>query len=677
MMEIRLADHAGFCFGVKLAVEQAKRIVEENPNTRIYMLGHLIHNTIVTEYFRSHGVVIIEKDEIDGIFQACSEECPAIVILRTHGVEREIMEKVTRYAAEKSTFRFCDTTCPNVKKIHTIVAREAVGDTVCLVYGDPSHPEVAGITSYAACPVYVCQNAENLANLLEKNHNFDGKKILAVSQTTQKLTEWKLCQKFIEKYCTNSIIFDTICSVTEKRQTEAAVLAGEVDMMLVIGSAHSSNSNKLFAVSKEVQPQTYFIEQLSDLPLSQVTENTIMGITAGASTPSSIIEEVINTMAELQNKIETLEEDFAEMLEESFKTIKTGETVVGTITFVSENEIHVDLGTKVTGIVPYSELTDTAGAKVEDLYKVGDQIETIVVKISDLDGVATLSKKRIDGIKSWRTIQEAAANDTILEGTISEVVKGGLIMQVEGTKLFIPASQSGLPKEADLSTLLRTTHKVKILEINDQRRRAVASIKAVEREERKAKEAQLWETIEIGNRYHGTVKSLTSYGAFVDLGGVDGMVHSSELSWRRIKHPSEVVSVGDEIDVFVKDLDREKKRISLGYKTPESDPWNIFNSKYQLNDVVPVKIVSMMPFGAFAEVVPGADGLIHISQIVDRKITKPADVLEIGQVVDAKIIGIDMDNHKISLSMRALIENTDAEAEEIFEEASEEAADAE
>jgi len=669
-MEIKLAKLAGFCFGVKRAVDEACRITDEQIYTHIYMLGKLIHNKSVSEYFERRNVKIIENSDIDEIFKLSCENHKSIVILRTHGLEKEVYDKLRECEKNNPYFKVYDCTCPNVSKIHNIVSRECKSDSVCLIFGDADHPEVSGIKSYAEGDVYVYCNADSLQKLLTENNDFSEKRVIAVSQTTQKLTEWKLCQNIIKKDCTNALIFDTICSVTENRQNETEALSKAVDMMFVIGCRDSSNTNKLFVVSKANQPETYFIENISDIPFDKVTAETTLGITAGASTPSSIIEEVINTMGEFTNQNETFE-DFAGMLEESFKTLNTGETVVGTITYVSENEIHVDLGTKVTGIIPYSELTENILAKVEDLYKVGDQIETIVVKVSDLDGVATLSKKRIDGIKSWRTIVEANENETVLEGVISDVVKGGLLMLIDSTKVFIPASQSGLPKDADLSTLLNTTHKVKIVEINEQRRRAVASIKAIEREERKRKEAELWETIEVGNRYHGTVKSLTSYGAFVDLGGVDGMVHSSELSWRRIKHPSEVVNVGDEIDVFVKDLDKEKKRISLGYKTPESDPWTIFTNNYNLDDVVKVKIVSMMPFGAFAEVIPGADGLIHISQIVDRKITKPADVLEIGQEVDAKIIGIDLENHKISLSMRALLETAEAPAEEATEETAE------
>jgi ribosomal protein S1 len=500
-----------------------------------------------------------------------------------------------------------------------------------------------------------------------------------VSQTTQDLTEWKNCQKNIQKDCTNALIFDTICSVTEIRQQEAYDLSQNVDVMLVIGGRESSNTNKLYNIAAQNTERsrsgrkTFLVESEKELPLDLLTPHrgsysapVTVGITAGASTPSSIIEEVIKLMNE-NTKInaETVEsaEDFAGMLEDSLKTLNIGEPVKGIITSITPGEIHVDLKTKVTGIIPYAEISDNPTIKLEDVYHVGDEIEAIVIKVSDLDGVATLSRKKIENIINWRKIVEAFNEQKVLEGKFLDVVKGGIIMLLENMRVFVPASHTGLSKEADLSILTGTSAKARIIEINEQRHRAVASVRSVLRDERRAREAEFWASIEEGKQYEGTVKSLTSYGAFVDLGGVDGMVHSSELSWTRIRHPSDVVSVGDKINVFVKSFDPEAKRISLGYKTEETNPWTIFTSKYKTGDTASVKIVSMMPFGAFAEIVPGVDGLIHISQIADRKINKPADVLELGQVVDAKITDIDMEARKISLSIRALGEETDDEPE--------------
>lgn len=356
-------------------------------------------------------------------------------------------------------------------------------------------------------------------------------------------------------------------------------------------------------------------------------------------------------------------EDFAGMLEGTVKTLNTGEAVSGVITAVTAGELQVDLGVKVTGIIPYDEATEDSSVKLTEKYHVGDEIEAVVIKVSDKDGVATLSKKRIEKKLSWKKVLDAYQNEAVIEGKIVEIIKGGVLMEYESNRIFVPASQTGIPKEGDMNVLSGKTVRAKIIEVNEGRKRAVGSIRKVEREERKQKEAAFWSEIEKGKEYEGEVKSLTSYGAFVDLGGVDGMVHNTELSWTHIKHPSEVVRLGEVIKVYVKDFNPETKRISLGYKTEESNPWNIFRSRYEVGDTAEVKVVSLMPFGAFAEIVPGTDGLIHISQITDHKIAQPGEVLTVGDVVKVEIIGIDEENHQISLSIRALMEK-EREAEE-------------
>jgi (E)-4-hydroxy-3-methyl-but-2-enyl pyrophosphate reductase (IPP and DMAPP forming) len=676
-MKIVKAKYAGFCFGVRLAVETIYRTIGEiDENTTIYTLGKLIHNSTITDDLSKKGVHVIEPEMIDNIYTNCdsNDNNKCIIFVRAHGIAKEITGKLEKYAGMNNNFKVIDCTCRDVKKIHNIVAEHSrdSDDTVTVIIGDANHPEVVGIKSYAKGDTLICASSDELAehsDYLARNHVF------MIAQTTQKLTEWKKCQKIIQKLCTNPLIFDTICRVTENRQNEVDNMSKTVDMMLIIGDRNSSNTTKLFDISRNNLETTYFIEGIHDLPHDKVTKHIAspsfgVGIAAGASTPSGIIEEVIKTMSEKVNNsvFSDSNESFADMLENSLKTLNTGETVKGIITSISPNEIHVDLGTKVTGIIPLSELSDDVAANIEEFYKVGDEVEAIVVKVSDLDGVATLSRKRIDNILNWRMIIESNANGTILDGKVVEVVKSGVIVAIKGIRVFVPASQSGVPKDGDLNTLMGTEQRVRIIEINEQRRRAVASIRVVAREERKIREESFWADIEKDKKYDGVVKSMTSYGAFVDLGGVDGMVHSSELSWRRIKHPSEVVSIGDKITVFVKDFDKEARRISLGYKTEESDPWNIFTTKYSIGDTASVKIVSMTPFGAFAEVVPGTDGLIHISQIADRKINQPSDVLELGQVVDAKVIDIDTERKKISLSVRALIEDAkDAEAAEASE----------
>ena len=356
-------------------------------------------------------------------------------------------------------------------------------------------------------------------------------------------------------------------------------------------------------------------------------------------------------------------EDFAAMLEESFKTLNNGEKVTGTVVGISNNDVQVDLGVKHTAYIPLSELSDDPNYDVAANIHVGDEIEAVVVRVNDGEGTVTLSKKRVDQLKGWETVEKAYEEHTVVEGTIVEENRGGVVATAYGVRVFIPASQTGVPKDQPMSPLVKTKQSFYITEINRQRKRVVGSIRQIQQEARKAAAEQIWNTIEIGNEYDGVVKSLTSYGAFVDIGGVDGMVHISELSWGRIKHPSEVVSVGDKVKVFVIGLDKENKKISLGYKREEDNPWNVFKSKYDIGSVAEVKILKFMPFGAFAEIVPGVDGLIHISQIADRRIEKPGDVLSEGQIVDAKITAVDEEKQKISLSIRALLNDGDEDAE--------------
>ena len=676
-MVIKVAKLAGFCFGVERAVSRVNELIGQG-GRHIYTLGNLIHNPTIVKRLEDRGVSVIGAADLDRVFEATDADHPSSVVIRAHGVTREISEKLAGFASENEYFGVEDCTCPHVKRVHDIVAKHSGPDTSTLIFGDPNHPEVEGICSYVNGEYMVFSSADSID--FEKIHKNN---VILVSQTTQNLSEWKKSQKILKKVCTNLLIFDTICSVTENRQAEVAELSEESDVMLIIGGRESSNTNKLYAISRERQPDTFLLENASEIPQIRITADTRIGIAAGASTPGDIIKEVEKAMSEkeLSQVTDTQEENFAELLDQSFKTLNTGDTVTGTVLSVDAAEVKVDLGAKVTGILQASDLVDPT-EKLTELYKVGDEVTAVAVRVSDVDGVAVLSRRKIEAAGRWQSIVDACSEGTILEGKVVDAVKGGVIIVINGTRVFVPASQTGIPRDGDISTLVGTNQKIKIVEVNEQRKRAVGSIRAVLREERKEREAKFWDELEIGKKFTGRVKSLTSYGAFVDLGPLDGMVHQSELSWKRIKHPSDVVSVGDTLEVFVKDFDREKKRISLGYKTEETNPWNLFTAQYHVGDVAKVKIVSLMPFGAFAEVIPGADGLIHISQITnERKIASPAEILHVGDEVDAKIIEIDEDNHKISLSIKALLEPEEAEeaveetAEEAVEETAEEAAE--
>ena len=650
-MRLELARSAGFCYGVRRAVQMAEMAAEEG--RPCVMLGPIIHNRDVIAYLESIGVGLVDTPE----------EVPpgTAVLIRSHGEGRPVHEALARLGRP-----VIDATCPNVSRIHQIVSRAEEGGRQVLIIGTRTHPEVAAIAGWCRRPV-VLEGVAELSNWLETAPERRDIPLTMVSQTTSTRFIWDSCVEKAKKECTNLKIFDTICNATCKRQSEAQALAARSDAMVVIGGRESSNTKRLAELCGALCPMVVWIERAAELEPSNLCRKASIGITAGASTPEWIIKEVYDKMSDENIEIE---ESFAEMLEKSIKTLNTGEKVTGVVTGITPTEIYVDLGTKHAGYIPVSELTDDPTAKVEDLVKIGDEIETYVMRVNDQEGVVTLSKKRLDTVKSWDDIEQAREEHTTVEGVVTEENKGGVVVSIKGVRVFVPASQTGLPRETPMSQLLKQHVRLRITEVNRARRRVVGSIRAVEAEARAAKAAEVWANIEENKRYTGTVKSLTSYGAFVDIGGVDGMVHISELSWSRIKHPSEVVSVGDTVEVYVISFDKEKKKISLGMKDRSQNPWEVFTGKYQPGDVANVRVVKLMTFGAFAEVVPGVDGLIHISQIADHRIDKPGDVLSEGQMVDVKIIDIDYDNKKVSLSIRALLEGGDepAESEDVNEE---------
>ena len=647
-MKVTLAKTAGFCFGVDRAVSLVEEAVAAGK--RVSTLGPIIHNRHVMDHFAAEGVRELSEPE--------EAAAGTTVVIRSHGVSRDVYERLSRRGVE-----IVDATCPFVKRIHKLVIRGEAQGRVPVIIGTPAHPEVQAIAGWCAHP-HVFEGPEALENWLREDPSRAHLPLTLVSQTTSTQNLWESCKKIIKKQCTNSEIFDTICEATENRQKEAGELARCCDAMVIVGDPMSSNTKRLAMICRQFCEDVWLVEDAGGLDVSHFSCIGSVGITAGASTPAWIIKEVNNIMSE-EIKVETAqEENFAELLEQSIKTLNNGDKVTGIVTAIGATEIQVDLGTKHAGYIPVDDFSSDPSVKPEDVLKVGDEIEVLVVHVNDSEGTARLSKKRLEAGKAWEEIEAAAESKAVVEGLITEENKGGIVANVKGIRVFIPASQTGVPKGGDLSALVKTTVQMKITEVNRARRRVVGSIRAVTNELRKAAQEKIWAEIEVGKKYHGVVKSLTSYGAFVDIGGVDGMVHVSELSWNRIKNPAEVVKVGDEIEVFVISYDPEKKKISLGYKTPETNPWNIFMTQFHVGDVAKVKIVKLMTFGAFAEIIPGVDGLIHISQIADRRIGKPEDVLSEGMEVDAKIIDIDAENKRISLSIRALLTASDDEAVE-------------
>ena len=647
-MKIVLAQSAGFCYGVRRAVELAEEKAAQS--VPCVMLGPLIHNKDVTGRLAAQGLRVVNSPE----------EAPEGfgVIIRSHGESRAVHQDFARRGTE-----VFDATCPNVTRIHQIVAEAEKRGRRPVIVGTPDHPEVLAIAGWCENSV-ILSGAENLEKWLKEDENRTNLPLTFVSQTTSTKKIWEDCVKKAKKLCTNAEFFDTICGATSKRQEEARQLAAQCGLMVVVGDRNSSNTRRLGEICLEHCPDVRLIERAEELDLSQLPQVDMVGITAGASTPAWIIKEVIDKMSE---EILEMDKSFQEMLEESFKILNNGDKVTGTVVAITPTEVQVELGIKYPGYIALTELSDDPTVKVEDIVKVGDKIESIVMQVSDRDCLVKLSKRRLDINKGWEEIEAARESESVVEGFVTEDNKGGVVVSVKGVRVFVPASQTGLPRETPMSELLKQKVRLVITEVNRARRRVVGSISKVTRAERAAAAEKVWAEIEDGKRYTGTVKSLTSYGAFVDIGGVDGMVHISELSWSRIKHPSEVVKVGDTVDVYVISADKEKKKISLGMKDHSQDPWTVFTTTYQVGDTANVRVVKLMTFGAFAEVVPGVDGLIHISQLADHRVEKPGDVVSEGDKVDVKITDVDMENKKISLSIRALLEEPveeDAPAEE-------------
>lgn len=674
-MKITLASSAGFCFGVKRAVETVERLLDEGKT--VATLGPIIHNPQVVQGLEQRGVRTVPVPE----------EAPAgsTLVIRSHGVPCEVYDRAAALPIE-----LCDATCPFVAKIHRIVAEHSAAGMPVIVVGDEGHPEVVGIRGHCVGKSVVISAPEQLTNLIKSDKIQKNGSVLMVSQTTFDHAVFEKCAEIAKNIYTKPLIFDTICDATAKRQAQAVQLARQNDCMVIVGGRHSSNTAKLRDVCSAICP-TVLVERADELDAAWFRDKQTAGVTAGASTPADIIKEVLLTMSEIVNNnevqeteaVETATKSFDEMsfeeaLEASLQSLSTDERVRGTVVAIAPNEVQVEVaGRKQAGYIPVDELSADPNVNPEDVVKVGDELELLIMRTNDQEGTIMLSKKRIDAKKGWDTVVAASESGEVLDGVVTDVIKGGLLAVTGGVKVFIPASHASLYRMEDLTPLLKQPVKFQIIEVNQSRHRAVGSIRNVAREERKKQEEAFWAQAEVGQHYTGTVKSLTSYGAFVDIGGVDGMIHISELSWSRIKHPSEVVNVGDVVEVYIRDLDTEKKKISLGYRKAEDNPWEILKAKYPVGSVLTAKIVGMTTFGAFAQILPGIDGLIHISQIANHRVEKPQDELKIGEEVTVKLTAVDFENKRVSLSIRALLEDEDDATDEATEDTADEAADEE
>ena len=640
-MQIILAKTAGFCFGVNRAVKLTYELLEQG--RPVATLGPLIHNPQVVEDLESKGAITC--DSVDDVPDGCE------VVIRSHGVGQSVYDKI-------STRRlvYHDATCPFVTKIHKIAARAGAEGAMLLVAGDAKHPEVQGIVGHTTGKVEVFANLAELEKLLPKLTQ--QKSIFAVAQTTFNVQSWETCKEFLKNQCTNAKIFDTICNATWARQQEAEDLSQKCDHMVVIGGHHSSNTQKLLQVAAR-HTKAINVETADELDKDWLNGARIVGVTAGASTPSSIIEEVLNCMSE------EIRDDmsFEEMLAASeAKPLYAGKIVKAKVISVSPTECVVGFdGSKHTGIVKLSEMSHDPNAKMEDLVKVDDELDLVVVKTNDQEGVDTLSRVRFEAQKGMKDVSEAAENGTVMEGDVMEANKGGVVVNVKGVRVFVPRSQATMRRDEDYTKLVGQHVKLVITECAG--RKIIGSINKVTAEENKAKRDEFWKNVEVDKQYTGVVKSLTSYGAFVDIGGVDGLCHISELSWNNIKHPSEVVSVGDTIEVYVKSYDPENQKVSLGYKKEEDNPWEKLKNEYPIGSEFEAPVVSITKFGAFVRILPGIDGLVHISEISNERVNKVSDVLKVGDMVKVKLINVDFDRKRISLSMKACLDEAAEDAE--------------
>ncbi len=640
-MQIILAKTAGFCFGVNRAVKLTYELLEQG--RPVATLGPLIHNPQVVEDLESKGAITC--DSVDDVPDGCE------VVIRSHGVGQSVYDKIsTRRLA------YHDATCPFVTKIHKIAAQAGAEGAMLLVAGDAKHPEVQGIVGHTTGKVEVFANLAELEKLLPELTQ--QKSIFAVAQTTFNVQSWETCKEFLKNQCTNAKIFDTICNATWARQQEAEDLSQKCDHMVVIGGHHSSNTQKLLQVAAR-HTKAINVETADELDKDWLNGARIVGVTAGASTPSSIIEEVLNCMSE------EIRDDmsFEEMLAASeAKPLYAGKIVKAKVISVSPTECVVGIdGSKHTGIVKLSEMSHDPNAKMEDLVKVDDELDLVVVKTNDQEGVDTLSRVRFEAQKGMKDVSEAAENGTVMEGDVMEANKGGVVVNVKGVRVFVPRSQATMRRDEDYTKLVGQHVKLVITECAG--RKIVGSINKVTAEENKAKRDEFWKNVEVDKQYTGVVKSLTSYGAFVDIGGVDGLCHISELSWNNIKHPSEVVSVGDTIEVYVKSYDPENQKVSLGYKREEDNPWEKLKNEYPIGSEFEAPVVSITKFGAFVRILPGIDGLVHISEISNERVNKVSDVLKVGDMVKVKLINVDFDRKRISLSMKACLDEAAEDAE--------------
>ncbi len=639
-MKIIIADHSGFCFGVKRAVDMAISELDMG-ESKLYSYGPLIHNPQAVSNLESKGLTTLNDYNLLESGK---------IIIRSHGVPKSNQEEMVSKGLE-----VIDSTCPYVKAVHKRVEDYSTKGYDIIIIGDNKHPEVVGISGYSQANVYIVNTIEDVNNLPYMD------KICVVSQTTNTKEKFDTLSEAIKAKGKLVEVFNTICKATNNRQGATKEVAQIVDAMVVIGGYTSSNTKKLVEISKIYCNNIYHIESIKDLSLQELAKFNTIGVTAGASTPDWIIKEAVEAMDNINNN--EINNEMMEAIESTFTRIHRGDVIKGEIIFVTNNEVMVNINYKSDGIITRDELSNDPNVNPKDLYKEGDEIYVYVVKNDDGEGNVVLSAKRVQDIKSWDELEESFNNKELVEAKVEKVVKGGLIAIVKGVNGFIPASHVSAKFVSDLETFIGQTLETEIIDFDKEKRRLVLSRKEIERVELKGKKDIVWASLEENKILEGTVQRLTDFGAFVDLGGVDGLIHISDLSWHRVKHPSEVVKAGDKVEVQILSFDKEKNRISLGLKQTIAEPWVAFTSTVSIGDVVEGKIVNLLDFGAFVRLESGVDGLLHVSQISKEHVAKPSDALTVGQSVEVKVIDINNDDRKISLSIKEVNEENEPQEE--------------
>jgi (E)-4-hydroxy-3-methyl-but-2-enyl pyrophosphate reductase len=637
MKTIIRAPHSGFCFGVKQAIEKAEEAAIQCEGKPIHSRGSLIHNKNVTEQLRLKGIDVIET-----LDQAKENET---VIVRSHGEPKSFYEE-----AGTLNLSIVDATCPYVKRIHDHVQRaHQLGKQVVIV-GDRNHPEVIGVNGW-------CENSAIVVANADEAETVKGENLFVVAQTTiQKETLDEVTRVF-EKNGVAAEIENTICKATTERQKGCEETAKQVDLMLIVGDHTSSNTKKLFEIAQKYCPETYFVENINDLPLKKIQKYNKIGVAAGASTPESAIEEVISKMSDkITDNNELSMNDFMDYIEKSIRLPRGGEMVTGTIHQVTDREIIVNLGCKKDGIIPKEEIKMEPDQKLTDLFHVGDEIHAKVIKTDDGDGSILLSRKKLEAVEHWDEINNAYENRTLIDVNVLRQVNGGVIAAYKEVQGFIPLSQLSDKFVEDSAEFVGRTLSVRVSRVDQRRGKAVFSRKAHLQEEKQKLMEEIWNTIEVGDIVEGAVMRFTDYGAFVDIGGIDGLLHISEISWGKLKHPQEVLKIGQTIQVKVLSMNSEKGKISLGLKQTQPEPWAVIDDKYQVGDVVEGKVVQIKEYGCFVELEPGLDGLVHISEVNHKRIGNINDEFSVGDTVKAKILEIDKENKRISLSIKETIE---------------------